>query len=140
MKPGRDLDALIAEGIFGCKLKESNADYHCLCVGNPHEHYEDGCYWHLKEYSQDIRYAWEVVEEIKNKQPKGLKTDYSLTIMDCGKNGWAIGWCYYDNWEDSVVKKTLPHAISLFALKAVGYTPANGGVSQASDKSGPGSG
>lgn len=134
MNPGRELDALVAENIFGCKLKESNADYHCLCAGNPHEYYADGSYWHLKEYSKSIEAAWEVVESIKNKQPKGLKADYNFAILDCEKQGWCVGWSYYDNWEDAKIAKTLPLAICLFALKVVSYTSANDGLSQTGDK------
>lgn len=84
MQAGRELDAEIAEKVFGCKVKRpptpgeleglSQADYekrrretgyHCECPGRPHT-IDDGDYYgtDIKEYSTRIQDAWEVVEKL----------------------------------------------------------------------------
>lgn len=102
MNPGRELDALIAEKVMGLSK-----------VG-----------YALEPYSTDIAAAWEVVEKMKlmkfNRdsyvdQVLGWKIDvlqdeYEVRIMDQHWNTWEISTC-----------SSLPHAICLVTLKAVGY-------------------
>lgn len=82
MKPGRELDALVAEKVFGCRVKwppsihepgisqtefesrrKMDQDPHCDCADRGHNQLsiEDG--WNhksLKGYSTDIAAAWEL--------------------------------------------------------------------------------
>lgn len=99
MKPGRELDALVAEKVMGWTEV-------CGYEG------EYKGYWKiLPKYSTDIAAAWAVVE---------------LPLFDgwaIGRN--ASGkWEVFNPWENNFVVSvadTAPHAICLAALKAVGY-------------------
>lgn len=85
MGPGRELDALIAEKVMGCKLakredllktdinqteyefiRKHKPEFWCDCVDKTHEQTDDyGIGYWLKQYSTDIKAAWEVVEKMK---------------------------------------------------------------------------
>lgn len=91
MKPGRELDLLVAEKIFGW---------------SPSQVYDKHSYL---SYSTDISAAWEVVEKVKS--------EYSVTIDTCleHEGKWLCTFAYHQVEGDSA-----PHAICLAALKAKG--------------------
>ena len=121
MKPGREMDALVAERVMGWRVM---AEYEpgvikCLvdgnqCEVNPPE---------FPRYSTDIAAAWEVVMELLH---RGFST--AIESEDRGAHWFRIsggeapeGPCYLPNGEvccSSLV--SAPHAICLAALKAVG--------------------
>lgn len=121
MKPGRDLDILIAEKVMG------------YSVGGPHEgvftmykqkqNAPTGQYdsWHgeLPNYSEDMIAAWQVVEKINR---------WHFSIARHGMTFDPSGWIYEAKFvgviKDSTIEaegETVPHAICLAALKVVGY-------------------
>ena len=101
MKPGPELDALIAEHVMGTINNKDKKFYH---------------------YSTSIAHAWEVVEEIGNDPDLDF---YNLEIVRFGPVRWqcrnhtdeGLG-C--EN-EINATAKTAPHAICLAALKVVGH-------------------
>lgn len=131
MKPGRELDALIAEKVMGWKWF-SRSDF----IRDPSDPgftpwekrlYPPGfkCEWHvpprgvqemqfdIKPYSTDIAAAWEVVEKMEG-------------VWDiCSRaRGWVVGLAVRSEGSDKIVYAeggTAPHAICLAALRAVGY-------------------
>lgn len=124
MDAGRELDALIAEKVFGLNLEN----------GWLRSQNGDPKYWQNKNnefitdsfapYSTDIKDAWEVVEKVKTQ----LGED---AIVIWFKNGeWTVVVEDFNYLELSGLNskawasaKTAPHAICLAALKAVGYEP-----------------
>lgn len=109
LKPGRELDALVAEKVMGIKL--------CRCYGQkPNEHSSIGkcfdcrCLNGSDAYSTSIADAWKVVAKID--QPFELCTDDERNIHTVRFN--------LDRGE-FVQAHTAPHAICLAALKAVGH-------------------
>jgi len=134
MKPGRELDMLVAEKVMGCKVLRatdeglSQREYErrrrwenarCGCAGSMHNDSDDeGCYEWLKEYSTDIAAAFEVVEKINSSKNKWL-----LNSLRCDPNDgkWQFGDIDRDGsiWPDDKYDSA-PHAICLAALKAVG--------------------
>ncbi len=145
MKPGRELDAIVAEKVFGCKVLRANdeglsqSEYErrrrwekerCGCAGSLHNDSDDeGCYEWLKEYSTDIAAAFEVVEKMRD--PGSHRDCFSLysptdTVKDwfaCFDRKWhghsleSVGPDAYLELESG---ESAPHAICLAALKAVG--------------------
>lgn len=106
-KPGRELDALIAEKVMGCPICESpfkDGSKDVLYMNGP-----DGKRI-VPRYSTDISAAWEV------KQKTGINK-----IIDTG-DGNVIA--YYSD-DKFVVGESAPHAICFAALKAVGNPAAN---------------
>lgn len=118
MNPGPELDALVAEKVMGCKVKNNRCgcsfpvktDYYGTPIGVP-PHASNSPIWTLKEYSTSIEAAWEVFTKFKSDED------------------WAVGrygdkWCVMptddETGEFRVFGKTAPHAICLAALKAVG--------------------
>ncbi len=103
MKPGRELDALVAEKVMGWKM-DASAVWHGpgpSCLVLPH-------------YSTDIADAWEIVEKLQSQ-------DWAC-ILDNVKD-------FLGNWQAHFEKdrractaesESAPHAIALAALKAVG--------------------
>lgn len=141
MKPGRELDALIAEKVMGfviadvgCgsdvvtgeeKFKEMIAVDECdkdtylkAKVGENLKYFKE-----IPNYSTDISAAWEVVEKIKSWQ---IKTEWGrgqfILLDDQGE--WIAGW-YPEGGpgdrsiEFSGTSESASHAICLAALKAV---------------------
>lgn len=111
MKPGRELDALIAEKVFG--LPQST-----WRDGEDHRD-EDGVGVVVlgvrpDPYSTDIAAAWTVVEKLD------LLRNHSFERSPDGL--YEIGVLYSDDgyWEVYGSAPTAPHAICLAALKAVG--------------------
>ena len=110
MKPGRELDALIAEKVMGLDPP----------MAQPSGRRIKG-FWSewdgLPHYSTSIEAAWEVVEKIKD-----LREHETFHIEWTGCN-WEAGYMQYESYEppshDVVVGETPAHAICLAALKAV---------------------
>ena len=99
MKPGPELDALIAEKVMGWKLSRYFWD-----TGTGKIAIE-----RTPKYSTSIQAAWDVVEKLEGELHFKRKDDkWSVFLM--GAEVWA-----------GSTQDTLPHAICLAALKAVGY-------------------
>lgn len=120
-KPGYKLDALIAEKIFGCKVKKTKHyfgwgdHYECACKDKPHALWDEYESHGVKRYSTSMTHAWEVVEKLQ-------ATDTYIRL------GWddTCEW-EFDVWNDESGVSfsgcsdiSAPHAICLAALKAVG--------------------
>jgi Phage ABA sandwich domain len=108
MKPGLDLDLLIAQRVMGIKTEigEEVEAIHTI------PHFGRVTYGYLPlPYSTDIAAAWEVVEKMK----VGIKINGSVKgkfqVLLINESGT-------DTFEG--FSNTVPHAICLAALKAVG--------------------
>ena len=116
MNPGRELDALVAEKVMGCRLiPHVNPKYSptCGCENRAHRIREEISNDLLAEYSTDISAAWQVVEKMSLFGGTGC----SLVGPLPGQK-WHIHFGKISS--DSVIGDTAPHAICLAALKAVG--------------------
>lgn len=91
MKAGRELDALVAEKIFGWSKSDLEIN-------------ED-----ISHFSTDIAAAWEVVERLRSR-------GYRFEVRSQPQGFWV-----YFGEEMSAEAPTAPHAICLAALKAVGH-------------------
>lgn len=129
LKPGRELDALIAEKIFGCKVEYSSiyTEEPCCCC-KPDEIHSDffeetGLYGKfVKGYSTDIAAAWEAVEMFMGKGyhvcvHKYFGNDYWTAQID--QNSLDVTGVIASQ------ASSAPHAICLAALKAIGFTEAS---------------
>ena len=122
MKPGRELDILVAEKVMGFKIKRKTIDCEYLV-----EHSQGSA--RLPDYSTDIAAAWEVMEKLKL---VGLEIGY-----DRYRNKWfctnlAEDFRYAFDLSESdfkdlmnddliaILSDTAPHAICLAAIKIVG--------------------
>jgi len=131
MKPGRELDALVAEKVMGCRVtwlvyKGTGEKYpHCGCTdynGGPHSN-DPGGVWdnELAYYSTDISAAWEVVEKFDY-----WRLETNADDEDGGTHHfdiWADNglFCTADIRDECGIKTvSAPHAICLVALKAKG--------------------
>lgn len=105
MKPGRDLDALVAEKVMGLKGPLANFWYET----------ENGMHACLPAYSTDIAAAWEVMEE--------LKSIGSMVQVFFSIGTWRVSWRRQNDPPSITLYATAgaaPHAICLAALQAVG--------------------
>lgn len=119
MKPGRELDALVAEKVMGFEIGSLGGTFQIRSPGDCGTH---GCmkpHWkNMPNYSTDIAAAWEVMEKLKN---TGMFGNYlKLQWYD---DRWI---CYFDH-EDFLYDldtypnaPTAPHAICLAALSYFG--------------------
>lgn len=115
MKPGRELDILVAEKVMGISMAPVHRKASYGIAPGAINYAQDHIYHPEQEpYSSDIAAAWEVVEKIR-------KRNFPLTLNHQGKNWWeAIFWDETDDrWKGE--GSSAPHAICLAALKAVGY-------------------
>lgn len=122
MTPGRELDALVAEKVMGCKVlwqKATVSGPYCGC--NCADGFEEGPHSdpnrmdaNLKSYSTDIAAAWEVVEK--------LAENGKLLELYAGGGPKGASWTatFFDGSSGNEYADTAPHAICLAALKAVG--------------------
>ena len=120
MNAGRDLDALVAEQVFGCKIKHDTGfnfvqqkrlpTMYCQSAGHEHVNFP--------MYSTSISAAWEVVEKL-------MPRDIVLAFNQTAKK-WYLryGDCHRNIKTDGPLANTAPLAICLAALKAVGHTEA----------------
>lgn len=102
MKPGQELDALIAEKVMGLKVNYEFYTCSDLC-----DNYDEMGY--IPAYSTDIASAWEVVEKLL----KLHSVEFSYVHFNSEWNVDIDDKIY-------VAADTAPHAICLAALKAVG--------------------
>lgn len=118
MKPGKELDALIAEKVMGLEVvrtewkRKSGASGVYYTIGEPSwDDYAGDMQLGnaVPLYSEDISAAWEVVEKLD------LLNGYTL-----GRYGFNGRWSVIDDSECAVVfGESAPHAICLAALKAI---------------------
>lgn len=103
MNPGRELDALVAEKIFGFVINPENISF----VSYNSEYRSN---FLNKDYSTSIEAAWEVVEKL-------LPRIISLRWCD----GWEVNEYLPDAKETVLLAeaKTAPHAICLAGLAAL---------------------
>lgn len=96
LRPGRDMDALVAEKVMGYSKEFS------LRLTDPDKHFPT-------KYSTSIEAAWEVVEKLD--LPFELNSDDEHTLWNARFN------LDRGNWSQA---STAPHAICLAALKSLG--------------------
>lgn len=104
MKPGEDLDALIAEKVMGWTCDTSFRPARFFPPGETI--LANGAY-SPPEYSTDIAAAWLVVEKISEKYRMDIKVDRGFTTV------------LIDEKDVYISEKTSPYAICLAALRAV---------------------
>jgi len=112
-KPGRELDALIAEKVMGLDVIWDTDEpvtpiYNCNCAlggeYKKHTHYKA-----IPCYSTNIAAAWGVLEQFT-----------SVQCLEKDAEGWYCGiWDVDSMTMVHALRKTAPHAICLAALKAV---------------------
>jgi hypothetical protein len=104
LKPGRELDALVA-----CRVDKIISEHDLETLP---EHHDDGVWRHIPKYSTEIAAAWELVEKLRSSRSEvGIIAD---------SDGW---YAFEGGGEDmfplSPTVPTAPYAICLAALKAV---------------------
>lgn len=113
MKPGRELDALVAEKVMGWKVLRHKDFPDHPDVDFTKEH---GVLMRTPHFSTDIAAAWEVVGKLEKSH------DFELIHLIYHGMGDARGWFIkLDGNRVGFPQETAPHAICLSALKAVGY-------------------
>jgi len=121
MKPGRELDKLVAEKVMGWKsigLFEvgHGAGVDIVSPTGQRYYHSDGYAGETPypHYSTDIAAAWRVVEKIK-----GDKAFAGSIVLqwDCGQ--WEVGYQHWDEVQPLVSSDSAAHAICLAALKSV---------------------
>ncbi len=134
MKPGREMDALVAEKVMGWKFGKDPVGLSCWVVSI--DRTVDRCW----SPSTDIAAAWEVVEKI-NQLPSWPEYDYKGKIERHRERGafrvestYSLNrqgkWCAYGTDRDQeyplfeAYAEIAPHAICVAALKAVGAWPS----------------
>lgn len=110
MKPGRELDALIAVNVMGEKPCIIQSRRNGTITMHPGSVNFQGPDWHIpaKPYSTSIEDAWEVVEKLRY---NGKHLDLS------GATTWEAR---FTGMTEPVEAESAPLAICLAALKAVG--------------------
>lgn len=119
MKPGRELDALVAEKVMGYRRKRCD----CNTFWVDADGYEPT---HNQDYSTDIAAAWEVVERVRlfvwphqGRWIAGYLSEADLQdIYFHVENSRFI--TIDGSFSTIAQEQTAPHAICLAALKAVG--------------------
>jgi hypothetical protein len=109
VKPGRELDALVAEKVMG--LVRCKADCGIQwCFAKPESSNKGG---ELRSYSERIEDAWEVVERIKSRRDY---VGWSLVCDDLWSPGYRAGFCIGRGVEYSQLRESAPLAICEAAL------------------------
>lgn len=121
LKPGRELDALIAHSVMGWRVIPyvSTSEKGPAIVSSSLDEHDMYRKWPGDTFwspSRDIAVAWEVVEKLKS-NGLGIRIHYSY-------DQWHVDFEHEDSWDFDKGQDTAPYAISLAALKAVGYTPS----------------
>lgn len=111
MNPSRELDALVAEKVMGWKWEDDR-----LTIEG---HYKDenGEYHSSFFPSTDIAAAWEVVEKFDRYEI--VKTELPLPTGEVWKPHVVLSHWKKDSF-GTAFGDTVPHAICLAALKAIG--------------------
>jgi len=131
LKPGRELDALIAEKVFEARLVYSAFADDIISCDFPDR--ELGHHFpRLPAYSTSIEAAWKVVEKvielpqfndrhcyfnIKQHRTEFKEAEVEMRLFELRDGEELLCGPYY------VLGESAPHAICLAALKAVGYDP-----------------
>lgn len=136
MKPGRELDALVAEKVMGwTKLLTPEGEQIFDYWRSPEPYMRNCTSDDIPQYSTDIAAAWQVIDKltagdetdedpIQLTRGHRLRRLYSSADWHSGRNSgwWALfvtdGTPGYGAYGD-----TAPHAICLAALAAVGVKP-----------------
>lgn len=126
MNPGRELDALIAEKVFGwtdlkklhgCDVYSGFPAGFTPATDHPSER------WIVRKYSTTIADAWAVIEKLFQ---LGWDTEVQGfdDLSSSGKPYYRVRVARIDNQASAQIdfSHRAPHAICLAALKAVGYT------------------
>ena len=113
MNPGREMDRLIAEKVFGYRAafhnnEECIVDINCPC-DNPHSKHTH--IWGLPYYSTKIMHAWQIVDKI---DPPGK--NFKLIRNKVGSLTYYI--CVINDYRAE--EDTAAHAICMAALKSKG--------------------
>jgi hypothetical protein len=130
MKPGREIDILIAEKVMGYNLTRYDVSWYesgnlrieivkSLAKAMELAEEKKGRILNFKSYSTDIEAAWEVVNKCI-----GLREYFQFKITNYAvRNEWTAHLeIHNDNlpsYELSASGETAPHAICLAALKTV---------------------
>jgi hypothetical protein len=113
MNTGRELDALVAEKVMG--WRDVSDGY-----GTPPE----ATLWEaihiIPHYSTDIAAAWQVVERMRDQGWTSHYTDLSLDSREPWHSWHFTGTTPPNGPTLSAQASTVPHAICLAALRAVG--------------------
>jgi hypothetical protein len=124
MKPGRELDALIAEKVMGWGPIEIDRNGNPVGI-NPDYPSKFKCHI-VPNYSTDIAAAWTVVEKLKLCVWPTTDGRYLCLLdqfsLEYGDEYWFGGSNVLENIERdwiAAVAQTAPHAICLAALKTV---------------------
>jgi hypothetical protein len=120
---GRELDALIAENVFGWLVNRSDNHWHTVGETGRERHILIGRDCCADKYdggafcpSANIADAWRVVEK--------LRGDFHMHRTP--GNGYACEFAPREFLRSVAYADTAPHAICLAALKAVGVREARG--------------
>ncbi len=116
MKPGRELDELIAEKVMNLKCKGGHET-------DDYELYKFPCpLCAPKNYSTNIGIAWEVVEKLDTNIELSTMFKQEPKAVFISMLSPSLGVTFGEPIWVEVIGETLPHAICLAALKAVGAT------------------
>jgi hypothetical protein len=138
MKPGRELDALVAEKVMGFTWQSVpwlNQEQKCLAppfkpLNEENTTVGDHIYKQVPHYSTDIAAAWEVLLtrfsfHFRDYEDGGGSVGVDWTVGRC-EPGSKLIFCEIEMWNgdgyERIIEKaeTEAHAICLAALKAVG--------------------
>lgn len=133
MKPGRELDALVAEKVMGWTNCNPVATWDRWAYGDPGDDWTDvenewcrgygvspyNKYFMIPfpRYSVNIADAWAVVEKMSVQQ--------GFAMADRGLPGTDVAWQADFALSGPIMGESAPHAICLAALKAVGVDLEN---------------
>ena len=110
MKPGRELDALVAEKVMGWEYFPAQATGMFVRLGYFFDPVSGEAHHHWSP-STDISAAWEVVEKMSEQWPQ-----YQLAKIE---DGWSVMWGFDGYGWPEATGKTAPEAICKAALLAV---------------------
>lgn len=132
MKPGPELDALIAEKVMGISQENPHSD--CICCTERVAPRCPRCSWEIRnarathEYSTKIGPAWEVVEKMASESFYLRTEDHRIDSE--GNESAGYWYCNfvestyqvdeYGDADNEIKSLEAPHAICLAALKAKG--------------------
>lgn len=119
IKPGRELDALVAEKIFGITLVDTFTGERRPITAMEVMARENARNT-IPHYSTDIAAAWEVVERLTTGNDRWF---YDCLWRDPNSGKWRFGNFDADgsfSLLEREMVETAPHSICLAALKAVG--------------------
>jgi hypothetical protein len=120
MKPGRELDALVAEKVFNYSF-EGLVERNRYWVSDKGYPMFNGQTVMVPFYSTDIAAAWQVVEKLS---PIAIEK-YTSTTGDV----WSVRFCDpklpgpKSHFDGKIEADTAPHAICLAALRALSHEP-----------------